>query len=318
MKKIITIGFIISFSFSLVGQITYTGCNGVLNPPGPHVLNQSGTTNDGGTIRNNYTGSSGSCSAGNCTYRIIWSVATSRWEIQLSTNGGSSFPNVLYISTISSQPNPPSLTFGMWSSPSGCGSMTQLEGDVQSTLPVELTTFKEIVSKIGVQLSWQTASELNNEKFEIEESQDGRELKKIGEVTGNGTTLEQQEYLFEVKNPRYGISYYRLKQIDFDGQFEYSKVISVDFKGENGDVGEFYPNPSKSAWVNLDYFAQNDDEITVSVFDMTGKLVVNQFQQISSGNNNLSFDFSDLNTGIYIVKIGDERNPIHRKLIIER
>lgn len=167
-------------------------------------------------------------------------------------------------------------------------------------------------------LYWKTASELNNEKFEIEESRDGREFQTIGEVEGNRTTSDQQEYSFEVENPRNGISYYRLKQIDFDGQFEYSEVISVNFKEENEDVGEFYPNPSKSGMVNLNYFTQNDDEITVSVFDMTGKLVVNQIQSIARGGNNLSFDFSELNTGIYIVKIGGEINPTHRKLIIER
>ena len=185
-------------------------------------------------------------------------------------------------------------------------------------LPVELLFFDATLDANTVLLNWQTASELNNEKFEVEQSRDGRDFQKIGEIEGKGTTLEQQDYSYEVKNPRNGISYYRLKQIDFDGQFEYSKVISVNFKGENGDVGEFYPNPSKSGLVNIYYTSQTDDEIAVSVFDVTGKLVVNQIQQVSNGDNNLSFDFSELNTGTYIVKIGDERNPTHRKLIIER
>lgn len=185
-------------------------------------------------------------------------------------------------------------------------------------LPVELVHFTGQISGKTVELNWKTASESNNEKFEVERSWNGTEFHKIGEVKGNGTTAEQQEYSFTIKNPRNGISYYRLKQIDYDEQFEYSKVISVDFKGENGDVGEFYPNPSKSGLVNLDYSSQNDDKISVSVFDVTGKLVVNQIQQVSNGESNLSFDFSELNTGIYIVKIGDEKNPIHRKLIIER
>ena len=185
-------------------------------------------------------------------------------------------------------------------------------------VPVELTSFTATLSDKNIQLEWQTASEVNNEKFEVETSQNGREFKKIGEVEGKGTTVEQQDYLFEINNPKNGISYYRLKQIDFDGQFEYSKVISVNFKGENGEIGEFYPNPSKSGLVNLDYSSKTDEEITVSVFDITGKLVVMEIQEISNGNNNLSFNFSDLNTGIYIVKIGDKRNQNHQKLIIQR
>lgn len=204
---------------------------------------------------------------------------------------------------------------------SGISSWNSIDNfSLTSVLPVELLKFDANYQKNSskVNLEWQTASELQNEKFEIEESQDGREFQKIGEVEGRGTTHELQDYTFEVKKPRYGISYYRLKQIDFDGQFEYSKVLSVNFKGENEEVGEFYPNPSKSGMVYLDYVSKTDEEIIVSVFDITGKLVINQIQQISSGDNNLRFDFSDLNMGIYMVKIGDERNPTHRKLIIER
>lgn len=185
-------------------------------------------------------------------------------------------------------------------------------------LPVELIDFSVRLKDNDLMLNWATASETNNEKFEIEESKDGREFQKIGEVEGKGTTLEQQDYSFEVGNPKNGISYYRLKQIDFDGQFEYSEIISIDIKGENRTVGEFYPNPSKSGMVNLDYTSQNDDKILVSVLDVTGKLVVNQIQQVSNGDNNLSFDFSDLNTGIYIVKIGGAKKSTHRKIIIEK
>jgi len=138
-------------------------------------------------------------------------------------------------------------------------------------LPIELIDFKAEIFDNTVLLTWVTGSEYNNEKFEIQESRDGREFQKIGEINGNVTTTVQQEYSFDIKNPINGTSYYRLKQIDFNGQFEYSKVVSVNFKGEGHQVGAIYPNPSTSGLVNLDYFSQNDDEVTVSVFDMTGK-----------------------------------------------
>lgn len=244
---------------------------------------------------------------------LTWSGT--RWEVTCC--GG----NVLYASDEPTAMNPPNFTVGNYYNVNNGGvPLIALSGTgtTSTVLPVELIWFNALMIEGGIQLKWQTASEINNEKFEVEESQDGREFQKIGEVEGKGTTLEQQDYSFEVKNPRNGISYYRLKQIDFDGQFEYSKVISVNFKGENGEVGQFYPNPSKSGIVNLEYISKTDEEITISVFDVTGKLIVNQIQQISNGDNNLSFDFSELNTGIYIFKIGDERNPTHRKLIIER
>lgn len=184
--------------------------------------------------------------------------------------------------------------------------------------PIELIDFKAEIFHNTVMLTWFTGSEYNNEKFEIQASRAGQEFQKIGEISGNGTTTKHQEYSFEIENPINGTSYYRLKQIDFNGQFEYSKVVSVNFKGEGCQVGAIYPNPSKSGLVNLEYLSQNDDEVTVSVFDMTGKLKISYNLQVSNEENNLNLDFSDLNAGIYIVKIEVDRNPIHRKLIIEK
>ncbi len=187
-----------------------------------------------------------------------------------------------------------------------------------SSLPVELVSFSAIQEKDLLNLKWTTASELNNEKFQIEVSQDGQKFEKIGEQKGKGTTSELQNYSFTLENPHRGVSYYRLKQIDFDGQFEYSKVISIDFKEANDKVGKFYPNPSKSGLISLDYFAQSEEDILISVFDITGKLVINQIRQIATGNNSLSFNFSEITSGIYFVKIGKEKNPTYRKLIIEK
>lgn len=185
-------------------------------------------------------------------------------------------------------------------------------------LPVELTSFQ--VEKEGkeVKITWETVTEINNDYFTVEHSLDGTRFETLGTIQGAGDSFEPLNYSFRHTTPAIGHNYYRLKQIDFDGQFEFSKVISVNFRGKNEQVGEFYPNPSKTGIVNLEYASQNNDEINISVFDVTGKLVVNQIRQVSNGNNNLSFDFSKIITGIYIVKIDDKRNPTHRKLIIER
>lgn len=302
MKSIFTVLFILFASTASFTQSVFVN-NGVCFFGGEFTLN--GTENG----RNRYTVG---------IFEIKWDG--SQWIIR------STFGFTYATTSTNSSPNPPSDAFATANGTPYVADGTNCSGatfsvtgsGTQAFLPVELIRFEADLKKTHVTLKWSTASELNNEKFEIERSQDGREFQKIGEVEGKGTTSEQQEYSFEVERPRNGISYFRLKQIDFDGQFEISQVISVDFKGENGDVGEFYPNPSKSGIVNLDYTSQTDDEISITVFDVTGKLVVNQIQQVSNGDNNLSFDFSELNTGIYIVKIGDERNPTHRKLIIEK
>lgn len=195
----------------------------------------------------------------------------------------------------------------------------EVRGNCSSmTLPVELLYFNARELNGSVELLWETAVEINNEKFEIEQSQNGRTFTKIGDVDGSGSSVVNQKYSFMITYPKNEISYYRLKQVDFDGQFEYSETISLYFGIESGQIGEFYPNPSKSGLVHLEYNSRNDGEILVSVFDVTGKFVVNQIQKISNGNNHLEFDFSDLNAGIYIIKIEDERNPNYRKFIIKR
>ncbi|MCB9325779.1 MAG: T9SS type A sorting domain-containing protein [Lewinellaceae bacterium] len=183
------------------------------------------------------------------------------------------------------------------------------------TLPITLVFFEGRQSEENVLLNWVTASEHNNLGFEIEESQNREHFQKIGKIQGNGTAFEQNHYTFNVKNPAIGINYYRLKQIDFEGQFDYSPVISVHFKERNGNIGAFYPNPSHSGVVTLAYTPQNEDEISVSVFDMTGKLVFSQVQFMANGENH--FNFSALKKGFYLVKLGFEKSNIYRKLIIE-
>jgi len=112
-----------------------------------------------------------------------------------------------------------------------------------TSLPVELTSFQAALNQKTVRLNWQTASELNNAKFIIETSNEGELFSGIGEVQGAGTTLEKQSYQFTHHTPSAGINYYRLKQVDFDGTFEYSKVVAINAVGNNDIVA--YPNPAK-------------------------------------------------------------------------
>lgn len=99
-------------------------------------------------------------------------------------------------------------------------------------LPVELTFFRaEIIENKSV-LTWQTSSEENNSGFEVERSTDGENFETIGFVEGNGTTLEVQNYTYIDNNPTNGINYYRLRQVDFDGAFEYSDVVNVELEKE--------------------------------------------------------------------------------------
>ena len=98
------------------------------------------------------------------------------------------------------------------------------------TTPVELIYFEGRAEGNIALLSWETATELNNDRFEIEWSRDAASFVHIGEIDGNGTTDMLKRYMFVDNQPLSGINYYRLRQVDYDGQFEYSPIISVELE----------------------------------------------------------------------------------------
>src|SRR5690606_38931336 len=108
-------------------------------------------------------------------------------------------------------------------------------------LPVTWHYFNGYYADGSAYLEWRTASEINNSGFEVERSNDGVNFTKIGWVEGNGSTTVEQAYLFTDENPLPGWNYYRLKQIDYDEKFEYSRLIPV-FVDDLPQV-EIYPNP---------------------------------------------------------------------------
>jgi len=235
--------------------------------------------------------------ANGVTVTVTWSSANNRWEIDLSDPGvGLTFINS------SASSNPPDLTLGTWTNLPMDG--TELEAfsgtGTTNILPVELISFIGKITENGILLNWKTASELNNEKFEIEESRDGKQFQKIGERKGNGTINEQQEYSFKVENSQSGISYFRLKQVDYDGQFEYSKIVSVNFKGNNDNIGGFYPNPASDR-IQLTLNDAIPTKTIVKLYDTNGRLA---YQSTMEPNRiRVEMDVSTLANGVYVLQL---------------
>jgi len=111
-------------------------------------------------------------------------------------------------------------------------------------LPVTLTHFTAIPKGNTNQLAFTTSSELNNDYFEIQRSADGKSWSVIGMVIGAGTTQQEQHYQYADRRPLTGLNYYRLRQVDYDGQFEYSNIISVSRGEMSKGNGKLYPNPA--------------------------------------------------------------------------
>ena len=121
--------------------------------------------------------------------------------------------------------------------------------NVLPPLPVELISFKAEVETDRVTLLWKTASELNNDFFEVQRFTNQEEIQVLGNVKGHGTTRESNSYKFVDFAPLKGRAYYRLKQIDYDGSYQYSNIITASFEGGAGM--KIFPNPGDGTELNL-------------------------------------------------------------------
>ena len=142
-------------------------------------------------------------------------------------------------------------------------------------LPVELTDFKGHLQDHTAILEWNTASETNNLGFEVERSPDGRSWENIGFVRGAGSTSEKQQYRFEDVRPLYGDNYYRLKQIDFDGQWEYSPIRIVPYGAPPSTHLSVFPNPSPGDFT-VQVINPQAETSRVKLFSSTGRLLWEQ------------------------------------------
>ncbi|MBK6263484.1 T9SS type A sorting domain-containing protein [Marivirga sp. S37H4] len=168
----------------------------------------------------------------------------------------------------------------------------------EGPLPISLNYFKGKLTHKGAELNWKTSSELNNDFFEIQKSEDGRSFKKIGLVKGNGTTDAFSQYTFVDKSENSGTTYYRFKQVDYNGEFAYSPIVSIDFKMKAGIIS-LYPNPVKDD-LNI-HFDDNDLlSCTVSIYNSMGALMLEKRYVLKGENEQkITIDLSSLPSGFY-------------------
>jgi choice-of-anchor B domain-containing protein len=172
-------------------------------------------------------------------------------------------------------------------------------------LPVELNSFTATTIENTVRLNWETSTEKNNQGFEIERKSEG-EFVTVGFVSGYGTTIESKQYSYEDENLDNGKYEYRLKQIDFDGSFEYSDVVEVEVIS----IGTFtleqnYPNPFNPS-TNIKFSLPSTGLTNLSIYNIVGEKVnelVNEILQ--EGEYSYSFNAHNLPSGIYVAKLSN-------------
>lgn len=191
-----------------------------------------------------------------------------------------------------------------------------------AVLPVKLIDFEAKVDNTAVNLYWSTATELNNDYFTIERSLNGLTFDEIGRVSGSGNSNVVNNYEFTDDSPIEGTYYYRLKQTDYNGEFEYVKLITINYlKEEDGTcVLNVYPNPcTGNCTINLENCPLAENEVNVQLYDALGNRIINKISP-KSQTNDISFHLNENNNlapGVYIVSSQSKSKKQSQKVIIK-
>jgi hypothetical protein len=174
-----------------------------------------------------------------------------------------------------------------------------------TVMPVELTSFSASVIGNTVKLIWKTATEVNNYGFEIlRQAQDDKDWTKIGFVNGNGNSNSPKSYSFTDRDVNTGKYNYRLKQMDNDGTFEYSKTVEADFGVPTKfELNQNFPNPFNPT-TTISYDLPDAANVKLTIFNILGqeiKILVDGFRE--AGVHTITFDADDLDSGLYIYKL---------------
>lgn len=191
---------------------------------------------------------------------------------------------------------------------------------ITNPLPVELISFTGKIIGKKILLNWQTATEINNYGFEIERSWGNEIWKKIGFVNGNGNSNSPKDYSFMDNQPLEGVDIkYRLKQIDNDGQFEYSDIITLNFSITTFELYQNYPNPFNPS-TTVSWHSPIEGNVNIKIYDVLGNLVcevINEHK--SAGKNQIEFNAisqeKNIASGVYIYQIEIRSDDFHHTMI---
>lgn len=268
----------------------------------------------GGSIT---VGSNGNIDVGNGNVRVGSNGANSG---SLTVNGTLSTSGNLVIRNTGGLSGSGTVTYGGNFTSSGTtnGSFTSCSGSNtscgDSSLPVELVTFKTTLTRDGAaDLHWETATELNNEGFHVEKSSDGLHFESIGFVPGNGTSNQTHYYNFQDESLSTS-SYYRLKQVDYDGQFEYSPVSFVKITSTNSvpKIG-IYPNPVVS---NFQFTESTEGVFDWTLMSITGQKIITETNlTVAQAEVRLNQSLGLLDAGTYLIIMQNSETRQHIRML---
>lgn len=170
-------------------------------------------------------------------------------------------------------------------------------------LPIELLSFTATASdkKIAI-LEWSTATEINSSHFEIERKIVGKDWEVIGKVEAADITNTTQFYQLEDERPANGENLYRLKQVDLNGDFAYSSIETLTFKGQHHII---YNNPVNDV-LNLRIQSEQQQALRIALYDSQGRMIEERAVEVQAGFQILDWNMSNLPKGIYFMQVADD------------
>ncbi len=183
---------------------------------------------------------------------------------------------------------------------------------INGVLPVSWASFEILNLNNSNRLSWSTNSETNNGHFEVERSTDANVFETIGQVKGNGNSSVTNHYMFIDEQPLAGVTYYRIKQVDFDGQFSYSDVREVNNERITPVITS--PNPFQTT---LTLQLNNAAQVPTSIelVDLTGKVRYYHLAEVTEVNPQFQLSVADLPAGIYFVRVSNSTDITIHKVV---
>jgi hypothetical protein len=184
-------------------------------------------------------------------------------------------------------------------------------------LPVELVSFTATPQNDQVNLNWITMTETNNDYFMVEKSIDGITFQELTKVTGAGNSTYERNYAATDKKPASGLNYYRLKQTDFNGEFDYSKIIMVNV-GDPELILTVYPNPAINNEIKLNVTGNEGDQVNVVLKDIVGKTYFNKTILLETGGNKIHINRDNsMPPGIYFVVATNGNKTFTQRIIVQ-
>ena len=246
---------------------------------------------------------SGSCASLNCIGGNSGFCSSSS-QVNFLTNTGSN-NYYIFVQGASNTVGPFTLDFNGVAITTG-----QVIGSTTSTgnfgacvpLPIELLSFTGQSQGSRNLLKWETASETNNDYFTVEKSQDAISFSPLDRVNGAGNSSHAINYSIYDNKPFNDLTYYRLKQTDYNGVYTYSTIIAVTNSLNETSINNIRPNPTSDN-INFDLFMTIKGKITVQIIDFSGQIVHEETQDVTDGSSVMTVKMNDLSPGVYSLKV---------------